>query len=143
MIEIRTGSNRRVLLTQRYAFKFPRLRHPICGNRSNRWEREMWRHWRPVFGWDTLCPVIFADPLGIVVVMPRVTEADSNAIEAAIEKDSEFYPQPTTEFMAAGYGVVDGRAVCFDYGLADADMVRERRNYYVEHAGRNLSSVRR
>jgi hypothetical protein len=132
VIEIRTASNRRVVLTTRHALKFPRLRHPMCGLRSNLWEREMWYRWRPIFRWDTLCPVLFADRLGIVLVMPRAGPADPTAVDAAIERDGEFYPQPTTEFLPAGYGMMNGRVVCFDYGLADADMVRERRTYYAE-----------
>jgi hypothetical protein len=104
MIEFRTGSNRRVLLTAHYAIKFPRLRHPMCGLRSNRWEREMWYRWRPIFEWDQLCPVLFADRFGIVVVMPRAVPAQPDIVDAAIERDAEWYPQPTTEFLAPGYG---------------------------------------
>jgi hypothetical protein len=69
--------------------------------------------------------VLFADYLGIVVVMPRAEPADPSAIDAAIERDSNFEPHITTEFMPAVYGILNGKVVCVDYGLADADMVRE------------------
>ena len=132
VIEIRTGSNRRVVLTARYALKFPRIRHPLCGLRSNRWEREMWQRWRPVFRWDQLCPVLFADCLGIVLIMPRAAPADRDAVDAAIQRDGESYPQPTTEFLPDGYGLVNSHVMCFDYGVADGDMVREKRAHYAQ-----------
>jgi hypothetical protein len=137
MIEFRTGSNRRVLLTKRYAIKLPRVRHPACGMRSNRWEREMWRYWRRVFpAWEHLCPIVFADRYGFVVVMPRAgLPDDPAALDAAVERDAECYPQPTVEFRGDEYGIVADRVVCFDYGLADAAMVRVRREYYARRSG--------
>jgi hypothetical protein len=134
VFEIRTGSNRRVLLTKHYVVKLPRLRHPGCGMRSNRWERELWSRWRPLFPtWEHLCPVLLADPFGLIVVMPRARAPDDYAvISAAIECDADCHPQPTVEYRADEYGVVGGRVVCFDYGVADADMVREKRDYYAK-----------
>ena len=130
MIMIRTGTNRRVLLIGRCALKFPLVRHPAFGLNSNRWECEMWFRWRPKFKWDQLCPVLFADPLGIVVVMPRAAPADPSAVSAAIERDGNSDPLPTSELRPEGYGMVQGRVVCFDYGLADPDMIRDKRDYY-------------
>jgi hypothetical protein len=47
-----------------------------------------------------------------------------------METDGDCYPLPTLEFRADEYGIAGGRAVCFDYGLADAEMVQEKRDYY-------------
>src|SRR5258706_2671275 len=132
------GSNRRVVVTKRYEIKLPRVRHPGCGMRSNRWERELWRRWRPAFpAWKHLCPVLLADPFGLVVVMQGALPSDTPGIvDEAIEHDADCYPLPTVEFRAEEYGIASGQAVCFDYGLADADMVREKRAHYRQHSGR-------
>ena len=34
----------------------------------------MWQYWRPIFGWENLCPIYFADPLGILLIMPRAKQ---------------------------------------------------------------------
>jgi hypothetical protein len=68
------GVFRRVILIGRFVVKVPRVRAGLSGRRCNRWGREMWRTWRAVFGWENLCPITFADPLGLVVVMPRASQ---------------------------------------------------------------------
>jgi hypothetical protein len=74
----------------------------------------MWRVWRPVFGWKSLCPVLFADPFGFVVVMARaaqpVTHEEVNALP-------DYYPDTTSETK-----------------IEDQDLVDERRAYYVRMA---------
>jgi hypothetical protein len=89
----------------------------------------MWRTWRPVFGWENLCPILFADLLGLVVVMPRaqqpVTFAD--VVEAT---PGHYYPDTTAETKPEDFGRVGGRVLALDYGLPNADLVRERRAYY-------------
>jgi len=88
----------------------------------------MWRTWRPVFGWENLCPVIFADPLGIVVVMPRAKQPVTADEVDAETPDS--YPDTTSETKPDDFGRVEGRLLALDYGLPYADMVAERRTYY-------------
>jgi hypothetical protein len=122
------GDFRRVILIGRIALKFPRLRNLTKGLRCNRWEREMWRTWRPVFGWKNLCPVIFADPLGLVVVMPRAMQPVTADEVDAETPDS--YPDTTSETKPDDFGRVEGRLLALDYGLPYADMVAERRAYY-------------
>jgi hypothetical protein len=68
------GVFRRVIFVGHLAIKIPRVRNILRGMRCNRWEREMWRVWRPVFHWETLCPVLLADPLGLFIVMPRAKQ---------------------------------------------------------------------
>lgn len=126
------GVYRRVLLIGQLAIKVPRLRHALSGLRCNRWEREMWRTWRPIFGWENLCPIEFADPFGFLVVMPRA--AQPVTFEDVVEATPDYYPDITSETKPADFGRVGGRVVALDYGLPDADLVRKRRAYYHEQS---------
>ena len=124
------GVFRRVLLIGRFAIKIPRLRNASQGLRCNRWEREMWRTWRPVFGWQNLCPIEFADPLGFVVVMPRAAQpVTEEEVDGAA---GDYYPDITSELKPADFGRVSGCVLALDYGLPDAEDVRERRAYYAD-----------
>lgn len=123
------GTFRVVILTQRYALKFPRPRHFMSGMRCNRWEREMWRTWRPVFGWQNLCPVLVADPLGLVVVMPRALQP---VTDEDVRNMPDYYPNITAELKPQDYGRIDGVVVALDYGYWDASDVADRRKYYQE-----------
>lgn len=122
------GDFRRVFLVGKVAIKIPRSRFVLLGLRCNRWEREMWQKWRRIFEWEFLCPIRFADPLGLVVVMPRATQPVT-----VMEIDEAWlncYPDVLCEGKPDDWGLVDGQVVCLDYGLPDACMVRERRSYY-------------
>jgi len=94
----------------------------------------MWRTWRPIFGWPCLCPVLFADPLGLVVIMPRAVLDLSAAESERIEDDFEVFT--TAEGKPEDYGRLHERIVAIDYGLADAGQVREQRAYYRAQATR-------
>ena len=130
------GAFRRVVLLRGYALKLPRLKYPLLGMQCNRWEREMWYRWRPVFGWNSLCPVLFADPLGMLVVMRRARQPVT--LQEIIDADPDDYPDTTAEVKEENFGFLqDGSIVAVDYGVAGTDMVRERRAYYVQmHARR-------
>ena len=121
------GVFRSVFLIGEIAIKLPRLRHFLGGMRSNRWEREMWRTWRPYFGWSTLCPVLFSDPTGLVIVMCR---AEQPITQAEVDSLPDAYPGITAEAKLQDYGRCGGRVVAVDYGLWDADQVAVRRDYY-------------
>lgn len=95
----------------------------------------MWRIWRPVFGWTSLCPVLFADPIGFVVVMRRAEQPVSHEEVAALP---DYYPDVTSETKVEDHGRIDGRIVALDYGYPDRDMVEERREYY-EHKSKNFA----
>jgi hypothetical protein len=101
--------------------------------RCNRWEREMWFHWRPLFKWRTLCPIHFADPLGVLVVMPKAIQP---VADSAVKALPDYYPGVTAELKSDDYGYVGGQLVALDYGLPYADSVRERRTYYQGFNGR-------
>ena len=121
------GTFRRVIPLGKFAIKIPRIRNLISGMRSNRWEREMWRIWRPKFRWKNLCPIMFADPLGLVVVMVRARQpVTPDQVYAAIPND---YPDIDCYDKAENFRRLDGRIVAIDYGLWDAAAVRKRRLY--------------
>ncbi len=123
------GVFRRVLLVGPLAIKFPRWKYFSQGRRCNRWEREMWRVWKPRFEWTHLCPVLLADRLGCVVVMRRAQQPITEQEMDAVLNDHP-YPGDTAECKEADHGRLDARIVAVDYGLPDEDMVEERRAYY-------------
>ena len=88
----------------------------------------MWQVWRPVFGWPYLCPILFADSLGLVVVMPRAHQPVT--FDEVKRATPDCYPEPSTEFKAADFGRVGGRVVALDYGIWSADVVKATRADY-------------
>ena len=88
----------------------------------------MWQHWRPIFGWENLCPIYFADPLGILVIMPRAKQPvkKEDVINAYPDQD----PNITAEGKPEDWGCLDGRILALDYGLHRADAVMNRRKSY-------------
>lgn len=128
------GTYRRVLLIGNVAIKTPRLTHFFSGLRCNRWEQEMWRVWRPAFGWTNLCPVRFADPLGLILVMPRASQPVT--FDEIVTNTPDQYPDTTAEYKPENFGKLGSSVLALDYGLPDARIVRERRAYYVERAAK-------
>jgi hypothetical protein len=95
--------------------------------RCNRWERETWRVWRLKFDWKNLCPIRFADPCGFVVAMARAIQpVTAEEIEAA---DSDCHPNIDEEYKPENWGRLNGWVVCVDYGLWDATVLHDRREY--------------
>ncbi len=90
----------------------------------------MWLTWHPIFKWKNLCPVIYADPIGLLVVMPRavqpVTQRD---VDESTEHD---YPDITAETKPEDFGRLGSHVVALDYGLPDADLVHKNRVYFAE-----------
>ena len=127
-----SGVYRRVVLVGRFAIKVPHFHNCVSGLRCNRWEREMWQTWRPLFGWQNLCPITFADAFGLVVVLPRATQPV--AVEEVDEARGDYYPDITAETKPADFGRVGGRVLALDYGLPDGRAVRQRRAYYLERS---------
>jgi hypothetical protein len=58
----------------------------------------MWRTWRPIFKWENLCPITFADPLGVIVVMPRAMQPAT--FDDVIAATPDYYPDVTCETLA-------------------------------------------
>jgi hypothetical protein len=88
----------------------------------------MCKVWRPVYGWENLCPIIFADPLGVVVIMPRAQQPVT--FEQVVAASPDYYPDITSETKPEDFGIVKNKVFALDYGLPDIDLVQERRAYY-------------
>ena len=88
----------------------------------------MWKIWRLKFGWSNLCPILFADPLGFVVVMPKA--AQPVTFEQVLQADPDDWPDITAESKPEDYGFIDNRLYALDYGLPDADLVKKKRAYF-------------
>jgi hypothetical protein len=118
-IKTRLGTYRFVVLVHCWAIKFPRTnswRHFNEGLLANRRERRYARN-----GWPQLCPVLLADPLGLVLVMPRarpLTDQEWANLGPfgpidLYTLDAEIIPG---EAKRSSVGVLDdGRTVIIDY----------------------------
>jgi len=74
------------------------------------------------------CPVLLADPLGLIVVMSRAAPVSWSEVQA---EPPDYYPSPTDEYSKPeDYGRFNGRVVAVDYGLPYEDLVRDRRACY-------------
>lgn len=136
-MKITNGATRTVLLTKRFAIKLPVfLRITDAGAiarndrvswwmfkngfRANRKERRYSRLNHP-----NLCPVLFADPFGFVVVMPRCTPMhgvkswrERLAFRALCPVEADYLRTQglPVDNYAFNYGLLNGRVVSFDYG---------------------------
>lgn len=97
----------------------------------------MWRIWRPAFGWENLCPVLFGDPAGLILVMPRaqqpVTETDALAAFSI-----DYWPGIDAESKAENFGRLGDSVLVLDYGLPGSDDVAHRREYLMTHPARRV-----
>nr|CEN54974.1 putative integron gene cassette protein [uncultured bacterium] len=126
------GAFRRVILIGSWAIKFPRFKNIANGLRCNRWEREVWIRWRPIFGWDGLCPILAADPLGLIVIMARAKQpVSAEEADASIQDDR---PAIWRELKPQDYGRIGDKVVVLDYGIPFLDMVTHERRYLLEVA---------
>ena len=112
----RMGCTRIVITTKRFAFKIPNFcewRLFLHGLLANIQER--------VFSstdWVELCPVLFALPCGLLVVMPKAEAlSDEEFLNMDIDKfcNHKNYVVPV-EHKASSFGLLNGRIVAIDYG---------------------------
>lgn len=92
----------------------------------------MWFSWRPRFLWKTLCPIYYADPFGLMVVMPRVVQP---VPQEQVDAMPDYYPNITSETKHDDFGMLGGNIVAIDYGLPFKDAVRKQRMYYQGFSG--------
>jgi hypothetical protein len=71
--------------------------------------------------------VIYADPLGLLVVMPRAVQP---VPQDQVDALPDYYPDITAETKHEDFGWLGGCIVALDYGLPFKDTVLERRRYY-------------
>ena len=100
----------------------------------------MWNQWRPVFQWRTLCPVLFADPIGLLVVMARAAQPVTSAEVRALP---DYYPNISAETKPEDYGRLGEEIVAVDYGIFSEDTLLEQRRYYQQHTHRPATVVPR
>ena len=124
------GVYRCVLCIGNIAIKLPRITRLIKGLRCNRWESEMWKVWRPIFGWENLCPVIIAGPAGIFLLMRRAAQPVTfEEVKRINTEDYDYYPDINVEYKPENWGKVENKLVCLDYGIEDKNLIKERRSY--------------
>jgi len=133
MVDIRRGTTRVVFLTRRWAFKVPNpkeWRLFLHGMLANLQERKFGRGYS-----EALCPVRWADPLGLLVVMPRAKPMKHDiwwvswmisgglrepiflqtSKEEPVFKDLDGNILPI-EAKIDSFGYLDGKLVVVDYG---------------------------
>ncbi len=112
----RRGVTRTVLLTRRWAIKFPTLRSWrlfLCGLLANMSEAQF-----SAARWPELCPVVLHLPLGILIIMPRatmLTDTEWDVFDYAGFTQREDYHVPA-EQKQDGFGWWHGKIVAIDYG---------------------------
>lgn len=138
------GNWRRVLLIGPFAVKIPRGERAAGAMCLNRWEHEMWSVWRPRFGWQHLCPVLWCDPSGRILIMRRATLDATDEEIKALDLALDLCPEPTCEYKPEDWGHLDGRLVVLDYGYAchsDEEITNQRAYYAAAWKRRPLSLV--
>lgn len=105
-MRLASGCTRRVLLIGSLAIKWPKV---TGGFKANRYERRRWQT-----GDVRLCPILFSDPFGLLVIMRRAADLEPvEAWEIIAQTDFSGLPHDT---IPENVGLIDGRLVMVDYG---------------------------
>lgn len=133
-MKISAGATRTVFLTGRWAIKFPRFWQEGIGIHFSLFWFGMVANQKEytislIFDHPRLCPVLYAAPLGLMLVQPRCQPiAGIDALEIGFGQISSralcpvehlrFCEQvsPSIDNWVFNYGLLNGRKVCFDYG---------------------------
>lgn len=89
----------------------------------------MWNVLRPHFGWENLCPVLFFDGIGLMLVMRRAEQPVSFDEVVQADQDYDYYPDIDVEYKPENWGRIGVSIVCLDYGLDALEDIRKRREY--------------
>lgn len=117
---IKNGITRWVILTKKYAIKFPNpsysLKHFLKGWIANMQEKESWKFYNSIHAEeqyikDQLCPVLNSYFYTFFIIMPKVEEI----------KDDNFIGLDDLQYVCndhkkENYGILNGKVVCIDYG---------------------------
>jgi len=109
---VNDGITRHVIVTRKYAIKFPRLNYGwykfIAGILANLSEKSTWE----VCHHESLCPVLWGWA-GFILIMPRVqVDCSCDEIRASMEI------RECDDFHEANYGRLNGKIVCIDYATS-------------------------
>lgn len=114
------GASRSVVLTRRWALKFPKIHRPcspygyaydfLTGLRSNLCERVFWR-----MRLDAMCPVTLSLPFGIMNIMPRCRPLTASEWEC-VDHQSFVDQGIPVENKRSSFGWYQNRIVALDYG---------------------------
>ena len=119
MFRLCRGSQRRTLIAGDIAIKVPRLRRLRAGARANREEARLWREgWHHFYA--ELCPVLFALPFGLALVMPTARIMTREEFAAFRASDAHPIHEPDPELYEdkwGEWGYVDGLPVVVDYAM--------------------------
>lgn len=121
-IDIRHGSSRLVLIFFQIAIKIPHPRRYIdflAGLRANYFEVQTYKFAKKgVFPIERLCPILFALPFGIMVIMKKakiLTSEDFGLFDYSEFCNLGHYRLPV-EKKADSFGFLENRIVAVDYG---------------------------
>ena len=120
----RAGTNRLVLLASSFAIKFARHRK---GRIANRFETALWDR-SPHHRRQMLCPILWASPLGLILVMPRARELAASEVlllsPVTASRQWDYLPpnddEAPFELKTSDWGWLGERMVALDYS-ATAD----------------------
>ena len=125
-MNIEGGCFRRVFLFWGLAVKVPQTyswRNFLTGLLTNMSERRIWRTW-PAEMRKRLCPILFSDPLGFIVVMPRLRLLSSEELGHAFPTRKAFNKAVSSrectipvERKADSWGWLNGAVVAIDYHI--------------------------
>lgn len=105
----KTGITRTVVLTKTLAIKIPCLRYGwsifLTGILCNLNERLWWN----ITHDERLCPVIFSEPIGLLLVMKRCPDVD----HLPPKEDFDCLP---LDYKIDNFGYLNGKVVLRDYG---------------------------
>ncbi len=114
------GITRWVILTHRYAFKFPNpsysLKHFLTGWLANMRELENWKIYnsegiKDVSIKDRLCPVLRTYLWSFIIVMPRCIPCKKEEFP-----EENPYNNVWGDYKIDNYGMLNSKLVCLDYG---------------------------
>lgn len=100
----------------RKSWRYRRWREILEGLNANRYEREKWKASRDA----CLCPILFSDVIGIIVVMPYACplteeEFEKLELEHIMKRAGTLWGARYGDFKRENYGMLDDRAVKVDY----------------------------
>ena len=126
LIELRHGASRLVFLVGGVALKFPCIKRKSVltrwgqvqqGRNCNRAERAAWRAGK----FPHLCPILWADRFGWIVVMRRATPMSAAEFDAWFHSDDwphiPFEPTPYELKNEDAGCLPSGQRVMIDYGM--------------------------